>query len=136
MSVTARFARRFRFLSLLQASLVAGAVYDLVFSVLMVVAPGVPARVLGLPLPGAPFYLWVMATLLGMLAVLYLLAARDPRRYSGVIPVAVVGRLLGALAFTVAAILDRRLLPGIAVLAVCDFALGATPALFWYPVRK
>jgi tetrahydromethanopterin S-methyltransferase subunit F len=136
MSVTARFARRFRFLSLLQASLVAGAAYDLVFAALMVVAPGVPARVLGLPLPGAPFYLWVMATLLGMLAALYILAARDPRRYSGVIPVAVAGRLLGALAFTVAACLDPRLLPGIAVLAVCDFALGATPALFWYPVRK
>ena len=136
MSVTARFARRFRFLALLQASLVAGALYDLIYAFFMVVAPGLPARVLRLPLPGEPFYLWVMATLLGMLAVLYLLAARDPRRYSGVIPVAVAGRLLGALAFAVAAFRDPKLLPGIAVLAVCDFVLGAAPALFWYPVRK
>jgi len=136
MSVTSRFARRFRFLTLFQASLFAGALYDLAFAVLMVVAPGVPARVLGIPLPGEPFYLWVMATLLAMLAALYVLVAREPRRYSGMIPIAVVGRLLGALAFAVAAIRDPKLLPGIAVLAVCDFALGASPALFWYPVRK
>jgi uncharacterized membrane protein (DUF4010 family) len=136
MGVTARFARRFRFLALLQWSLVAGAVYDLLFAACMVVAPGVPARVLRLPLPGEPFYLWVMATLLAMLAALYLLAARDPRRYSGVIPVAIVGRLVGALAFAFAAFENPGLLPGIAVLAVCDFVLGAAPALFWLPVRK
>jgi uncharacterized membrane protein (DUF4010 family) len=136
MSVTSRFARRFRFLTLFQASLFAGALYDLAFAVLMVVAPGVPAQVLGIPLPGEPFYLWVMATLLAMLAALYVLVAREPRRYSGMIPIAVVGRLLGALAFAVAAIRDPKLLPGIAVLAVCDFALGVSPALFWYPVRK
>jgi uncharacterized membrane protein (DUF4010 family) len=136
MSVTARFARRFHFLALLQASLFAGALYDLAFAALMVLAPGVPARVLGLPLPGEPFYLWVMAILLAMLAFLYLLAAREPRRYSGIIPIAVTGRLLGALAFAVAGYRDPRLLPGIAVLAVCDLALGISPALFWYTVRK
>jgi hypothetical protein len=136
MSITARFARRFRFLALLQASLVAGAVYDLIFAVFMVVAPGLPTRILRLPLPGEAFYLWLMAILLGMLAALYLLAAHDPRRYSGVIVVAIAGRLCGALAFALAGILDHRLLPGIAVLAVCDFALGAAPALFWLPVHR
>jgi len=136
MSVTARFARRFRFLALLQASLVVGAVYDLVFAVFMIVAPGLPTRILRLPLPGEAFYLWVMAVLLGMVASLYLVAARDPRRYSGIIVVAIVGRICGALAFTVAGIVNPALLPGIAVLAVCDFVLGAAPALFWLPLPR
>jgi hypothetical protein len=136
MSVTARFAHRFRLLALLQASLVVGAMYDLIFAVFMVVAPGLPTRILRLPLPGEAFYLWLMAVLLGMLACLYLLAARDPRRYSGIIVVAIAGRLCGALAFTVAAIVEPRLLPGVAVLAVCDFALGAAPALFWLPLQR
>jgi hypothetical protein len=136
MSVTARFAHRFRFLALLQGSLVAGAVYDLAFALCMLVAPGVPARVLKLPLPGERFYLWVIAILLAMLAALYLLAARDPRRYSGVIAVAIVGRLAGALAFAAAAVEQPSLLPGIAVLAAGDFILGALPALFWLPLRR
>ncbi|HZF09656.1 MAG TPA: hypothetical protein VFE33_12770 [Thermoanaerobaculia bacterium] len=136
MSVTARFAHRFRFLALLQASLVVGAVYDLVFAVFMIVAPGLPTRILRLPLPGEAFYLWLMAVLLGMLACLYLLAAHDPRRYSGIIVVAIAGRLCGALALAVAGIAEPRLLPGIAVLAVCDFALGLAPALFWLPLRR
>src|SRR5215468_487431 len=78
MSVTAQFARRFRFLTLLRASLVIGAVYDLSFAALMLAAPELPARILHLPLPPLPsgaFYLWVMAVLLTMVAVLYLFAA-------------------------------------------------------------
>jgi hypothetical protein len=63
----------------------------------MVLAPAVPSRLLNLPLPGAAFYL-VLAALLGIAAGTYLLAAWDPRRYAGVIGVAIVGRLLGATA--------------------------------------
>src|SRR5436305_5435702 len=54
MSVTAHFARRFRFLTLLRASLIAGALYDLAFALLMVFAPELPARSLALPLPPLP----------------------------------------------------------------------------------
>jgi hypothetical protein len=122
----APFARRFRALILLQASLVAGAIYDLVFAVLMVAAPRLPARALGLPLPGAAFYLWTLATLLAMLAVLYLLAAHDPRRYSGVIAVAIGGRTVGALAFAWAALREPGLARGLLPLA----------AAFWAPIRK
>jgi hypothetical protein len=136
MTVTARLARRFRFLALLQASLVAGAVYDLVYALLMVVAPAWAAGILRLPLPGERFYLWLLAILLSMLAALYLLAAREPRRYSGIIPVAVGGRLCGALAFALAGITEPRLAPGIYVLAVCDLLLGLAPALLWLVVRK
>ena len=74
---------------------------------LMVAAPEVPARLFGLPLPPLPrgaFYLWILATLLAMLAVLYLAAARDPRRYSAIIAVAIGGRLGGRAAFAAAAL--------------------------------
>ena len=138
MSVTAHFARRFRFLSLLRGSLVVGAVYDLSFAVLMVVAPGVPARLLGLPLPPLPrgaFYLWIMAILLAMLAVLYLLAAHDTRRYSGIVAVAIAGRIAGGLAMAFGA-LHGPDLGGLWPLAAADLGFGLAHALFWWPIRS
>jgi hypothetical protein len=136
-SVKATFARRFRFLSLLIGSLVLGALYDLVFALLMVAAPGVPARLLDLPLPPLPegaFYLWVMAVLLAMLAALYLIAARDPRRYSAIVAVAIAGRLLGGLALGIGA--WRLGLDGLWPLAAADTAFGLAHAAFWWPVRS
>jgi len=137
MSVTAHFARRFRFLSLLRGSLAVGAVYDLSFAVLMVAAPGVPARVLSLPLPPLPrgaFYLWIMAILLTMLAVLYLLAAHDTRRYSGIVAVAIAGRLAGGLAMVFGALRGPDL-GGLWPLAAADLGFGLAHALFWWPIR-
>lgn len=137
MSVKDHFAQRFRLLAWLRGSLVAGAVYDLVFALLMVAAPGVPARLLGLPLPPPEtmFYLWVLAVLLAMLAALYLLAARDTRRYSGIVAVAIGGRLLGALVMAIAAWRG----PGIEslyLLAAADAAFGLAHAAFWWPIRS
>jgi len=138
MTVTSFYARRFRLLTLLRASLVAGAVYDLGFAVLMVAAPEVPARVLDLPLPPLPqgaFYLWILATVLAMLAALYLTAARDPRRYSAIIAVAIAGRTLGA-AVLLAAFLRGPDLGGLLPLAAADFAFGAVHAASWWPIRS
>lgn len=132
-----RFAHRFRLLALLRGSLVLGALYDLVFALLMVAAPGIPARLLGLPLPPLPegaFYLWVMAVLLTMLAGFYLLAARDTRRYSGNVAVAIGGRLLGGLALGIAA--WRLGLEGLWPLAAADTAFGLAHAVFWWPIRS
>lgn len=136
MRSAAPFARRFRALVFLQASLVAGAVYDLLFAFLMVAAPGLPAQLLRLPLPGEAFYLWLLAILLAMLAAIYLLAAHDPRRYSGVIAVAVAGRILGSLAFAWAAFREPHLARGLLPLAACDLLLGLAPAVFWAPIRR
>lgn len=138
MALTHSFVRRFRLLALLRASLVTGALYDLGFAVLMVAAPAVPARMFGLPLPPLPrgaFYLWVLATLLTMLAALYLAAAYDPRRYSAIIAVAIGGRTLGALAFALAALLGPDL-NGLVPLAVADLAFGAVHAAAWLPIRS
>jgi hypothetical protein len=115
---------------LLRWSLVLGALYDATFAILMVAAPRLPARLLGLPLPPLPagaFYLWIMAVLLLMLAALYLLAAADPGRYAGVVLVAVAGRILGGLTFLAAAALAPGL-AGLYPLAAADLALGLTHA--------
>lgn len=138
MALTNSFVRRFRLLALLRASLAAGALYDLGFAVLMVVAPEVPARLFNLPLPPLPrgaFYLWILATLLTMLALLYLAAAYDPRRYSAIIAVAIGGRTLGALAFFLAVLLGPDL-NGLVPLAVADLAFGAAHAAAWLPIRS
>jgi hypothetical protein len=138
MTLTSPFVRRFRLLGLLRASLVAGAVYDLGFALLMVVAPAVPARLFGLPLPPLPrgsFYLWILATLLAMLALLYLAAAYDPRRYSAIIAVAIGGRVVGSLVFLAAALLGPDL-RGLLPLAAADFAFGAAHAAAWLPIRS
>lgn len=132
-----RSDRRHRRTALLRGSLALGALYDAGFAVLMVTAPRLPARLLRLPLPPLPegaFYLWIMAVLLLMLASLYLLAARQPQRYAGVVIVAAAGRVLGALAF-VAAAAGHPGLRGLYPLAAADLGLGLAHAAFWWPVR-
>jgi hypothetical protein len=138
MTVTARFSRRFLYLRLLTGSLILGALYDFAFAVLMTAAPEVPARAFGLPLPPLPrgaFYLWILAVLLTMLAALYLVAARDPRRYSAIIAVAISGRLLGGLVLLAAA-LRAPGLPGLYPMAAADLAFGLAHAAFWLPIRS
>ena len=130
----ARFTRRFFLLRLLRASLVLGALYDLVFAVLMVTAPGVLADLFALPLPGAAFYLWLLALLLTMLAALYLIAARDPRRYSGIIGVAVVGRFAGAVVFALAATREPAW-AGLWSAAAADAVFGLAHALLWRSIH-
>lgn len=134
MEIRRHFAARFRLLRLLRLSLWLGALYDLGFAACMVAAPGVPAAMLELPLPGEPFYLWIMAVFLVMLAVLYLSAAHDPRRYSAIIVVAIAGRFLGATAFVLAA-LGHPHLAGLYPLAIADAVFGLLHAVFWWPLR-
>ena len=128
-------SRRFLWLRLLRTSLLLGALYDLVFAGLMVWAPELPARTLALPLPGEKFYLWLMAVLLGMLALLYLSAARDPRRYSAVIATAIAGRGAGAVLFAAAAF-GRPELGGLWVLAAGDLSFAVLHAMSWIPLRE
>jgi hypothetical protein len=136
MNLSRPIARRVRLLVLLRTSLVAGAVYDLGFAALMVVAPEGPARWLRLPLPppNGAFYLWILAILLSMLAALYLFAARDPRRYSAIVAVAIAGRTAGALAFALAALRGPEL-AGLYPLAAADLAFGLLHAAAWLPLR-
>jgi hypothetical protein len=62
-------------------------------AILFVTAPA--ARLLGLNLPDDLVYLRFNGVFLLMLAGMYVLPALDPRRYRGIVSIAVVGRLLG-----------------------------------------
>jgi hypothetical protein len=134
-ALLAHYSRRFLYLKILRCTLVAGALYDLAFAALLLWVPGVPASVLDLPLPGEPFYLWVMAVLLGMVAACYAMAAHDVRRYGGIIAVAIAGRLAGALVMAVAAA-GRADLGGLYWLAGVDALFGLSHAACWWPVRS
>jgi hypothetical protein len=136
MSTTAHFARRFRFLTLLRVSLVLGALWDAAFALLLAFAPEASAQAFDLPLPPLPeaaFYLWILGVVLLMLAAFYVIAARDPRRYSGILAVAIGGRLLGGLVLLVAA---ARGVPGLYPMAAADMAFGLSHAAFWLPIRS
>ena len=100
--------RNHAFLRLLKLSLRAGAAYDLIFALAMVAFPALAAELLGLRLPGDPYYLWLIAVFLVMLAGVYLLAAYDPRAYWGNIVVGIGGRTLGFFALLAAAIRHCR----------------------------
>lgn len=135
MSVVTDFARRFRFLTLLRASLVLGALWDVAFALLLAFAPEASARAFELPLPPLPegaFYLWIFAVVLLMLAAMYILAARDTRRYSGIVGVAIGGRILGGLVLSLAALR----VPGLLPMAAADLVFGIAHAAFWLPIRS
>jgi hypothetical protein len=127
--------RRFVLLRLLRWGLLVGALYDLGFAVLMVAAPNLPAQWFHLPLPGEPFYLWLCAVLLAGLALMYLLAAHDPHRYSGNIAVAILARGLGFLALGYAAY-ARPDLAGLWVVALVDLGFAAVHAASYLPLRN
>jgi hypothetical protein len=107
----------------LRATLTAGALYDFVFAILFVAAPGGVARLLALPLPGERFYLWILAVLLGIVGATYLVAARDPRRFRPLVVVAIAGRAAGFVAFAAAA-LSTPGLEGLWVVGGADLAFS------------
>ncbi len=113
-----------------------GALWDVVFAVLLGFVPVPAAKAFGLPLPPLPegaFYLWLFGVLLTMLAAMYLLAAHDPRRYSGILAVAIAGRCAGGALLLLAA--AQGPLPGLYPMAAADLIFAAAHAAFWLPIR-
>ncbi len=128
--------RHATFLRLLRISLIAGALYDLIFAVVMVLAPRLPEHLLGLPQPGERYYLWLIAILLSMLAACYLLAAYDPVSYRGNIVIAILGRGLGGLVLLFATFNGRPDLAGLIPLGIADLTFATAHAAFWWPIRS
>lgn len=83
----------------LAASLVVGAVFDLVFALGILYTPELAARLLRLPLPREMIYLRLTAILLVILAMFYLVSASALERVPALAAVAAAGRLLGCLFF-------------------------------------
>lgn len=134
MARTGFHPRHGRLLRALRISLIAGALYDVAFAVVLVVAPTLPERILSLPQPGETFYLWLLAVLLSMLAAFYLLAAWDPFSYHGNVAVAIGGRTAGGLVLLLATV-GRPDLAGLLPLAIGDLVFAALHAIFWWPIR-
>lgn len=132
MKVTRHFARRFRLLTLLRTLLgTAGALF-LAAAVAALFAPGVLERNVGAPFLAEPLVGWLFAALLAPLGGSYFLAARDPRRYSGVIILAIAAQGLAAIALGAGAFRgdsDLWLPAGVAL------ALGLATAAAWLPLR-
>lgn len=122
-------------LRLLKISLVAGALYDLIFAAMMVGAPGLATRFLDLAPPQERYFLWLIAVFLTMLALFYLAAAYDPSSYGFNILIAIFGRLLGAAALYAGSI-GRPDLWGLVPLAAADLGFGVAHAALWLPIRK
>ena len=70
-------------------------VYDFVFAIAILFFTVPAARLLRLALPDDLVYMRFNGVFLLMLAGMYALAAMDPRRYRGIVSVAVIGRLAG-----------------------------------------
>ncbi len=73
------------------------AVYDFAFAVAILFFTAPASRLLRLELPDDLVYLRFNGVFLLMLGGMYLLPAFQPRRYRGVVTVAVIGRFLGFL---------------------------------------
>ncbi|HEX5043079.1 MAG TPA: hypothetical protein VFV75_09235 [Candidatus Polarisedimenticolaceae bacterium] len=78
-------------------SMALGAAYDAAFAAAILLFPEPASALLRIPLPADLLYFRFIGVFLLMLAAMYLLAAREPRRYQGVILVAAAGRLAGFL---------------------------------------
>lgn len=84
-----------RFRAYLQATMLAGAAYDLAFGLAILLMPHRLAGSLGLPMPADELYLRFISVFLLGLALVYLLAAADLERFRPVIWLAVAIRLMG-----------------------------------------
>ena len=78
-------------------SMALGAAYDAAFAVAILLFPRSSSALLRIPLPPDPVYFRFIAVFLLMLAAMYLLPARQPRLYQGVVLVAAGGRFAGFL---------------------------------------
>ena len=78
-------------------SMALGAAYDAAFAAAILLFPDTASALLRISLPPDPVYFRLVAVFLLMLAAMYLLPAREPRRYQGVVLVAAGGRLAGFL---------------------------------------
>lgn len=101
----------------------AGALYDWAFALQMLVAPALLERLFSLPLPGASFYLNVIAALLAIAGAAYWVAASDVETYRLLVWVAVGGRFLGFALLALPA-LGRPDLAGLWVPALGDLAFS------------
>ena len=115
-------------------SMAAGAAYDAAFALAILFFLHPAGALLRIPVPDDPLYLRFAAVLLLILAALYVLPAREPRRYQGVVAVAASGRFLG---FLFLAWVWKQGAPGTFLgLALGDLAFAVLHALLLRAARR
>lgn len=121
---------------LLRASLAAGALVDLALAAALLVAPDKLLGLFALPMPGADFYLVLLAVLAAMAGAFYLLAVYDPIAYGGNIAVAILGRGTAGVALLYTAAAGGDALTGLYPLAAVELVFAAAHAACWLPIRQ
>lgn len=129
-SVLSRWDRRQRYL------LYVGAIYDGGFGIPVFLFPLWSIRLLGLPEPGSPpIWLRLDAIFLIVVALIYIVTARDPQRYLGNVLVAIFGKAVSVI-FYVAYWLTIEGGNFLLVLAVLDVIMGVLHTWFIGPNRS
>lgn len=131
----ASFARRSTLWRWLRASLVLGALYDLVLAAALLAAPGRACAWLAVPPPVEPFYLALAGVFLAMLGACYLLTASDIRRYFDLLPIFILWRLAASAVFAWSAWRNPRL-AGLFFLAAADAGLALFHAGPWWVLNR
>lgn len=126
-----RAAGRWRAVAL---SMAAGAIYDLGFAVAILALTRPAAALLGLEVPDDAVYLRLNGIFLVLLGGLYLLPARAPERYQGVVAVAAGGRALGFAYFVAAWATGRP--AAFLGLALADLAFAVAHAVLLARARR
>ena len=112
----------------------AGAAYDGAFGLAILGPTRAAAATLGLEVPADPIYLYLNGVFLLLLAALYALPARDPKRYQALAPVSAAGRLLGFGLFAWGWAGGRP--PAFLALAAADLGIGAATLWTWTRARR
>jgi len=81
----------------------AAAIYNLVWSVAVIVFPGTLLRIADMSATGVEPLVQVIGMMVGVYAYGYYLLAREPNRYCGLIWIAIAGKTLGPVGFIHAA---------------------------------
>lgn len=132
---TASFARRSTLWRWLRASLVLGALYNLVLAAALLAAPGRVCAWLAVPPPAEPFYLALAGVFLAMFAGCYLLTASDIRRYFDLVAIFILGRLAAAVVFAWFAWKEPQL-SNLFLLAAMDAVLAVFHAAPWWVLSR
>lgn len=129
-SVLSRWDRRQRYL------LYFGALYDGGFGVPVFLFPIWSIQLLGLPEPGAPpIWLRLNGIFLIVVALIYIVSARDPQRYLGNVLVAIFGKVVSVI-FYVCYWVTLEGGDFLLVLAVLDAIVGVLHTWFIGPNRR
>jgi hypothetical protein len=122
-------------MSQLRISMIAGASYDVMVGLVLVVALEPLSRLLPIPFPAEPFYARMLGVLLAGLGVFYAFAAHDLERNLRCVAGAILIRLAGG-GYLVAYAALSDIAPFFYVFGAADLAFGAWHLMLLHRERR